>query len=89
MNIVNEVGLNSFSKLKKLRLENLEGTAFSKVYTSFIEQLRSNQTITFLKLENVFVKENEQLLILRDALKTSKVKKMVLWLARNELTPSD
>ena len=78
---INEVGLNSFCKLKKLRLEHLDAApAFDAAYEDFIANLRVNTTLTFVKLERVFTHDNARLLLLRDAIKASRVKKMVLWL---------
>ena len=87
---INEVGLNSFIKLKKLRLEHLEAeAAHEETYSLFLTHLRANTTLTFVKLERVFTRDNSKLLMLRDALKTSKVKKMVLWLSRGTLEATD
>jgi len=56
MMCVNEVGLNSFLKLKKLRMEHLEANShqFNEVYEAFISQLKVNTSLTFVKLERVF-----------------------------------
>ena len=56
---INEVGLNNFIKLKKLRLEHLEATdnAFDEAYGTFLEQLRVNSTLTFIKLERLFSRD--------------------------------
>lgn len=71
---INEVGLNSFIKLKKLRLEHLEAeSAFDETYAQFLRHLKSNTTLTFVKLERIFTRDNTKLLMLRDALKTSRV----------------
>lgn len=88
---INEVGLNSFIKLKKLRLEHLdtETAAFDEVYDTFLGQLKVNTTLTFVKLERIFTRDNERLLMLRDSLKTSKVKKMVLWLYKGPIDATD
>jgi hypothetical protein len=57
---VNEVGLNNFLKLKKLRMEHLEadGQQFHEVYEAFLSQLKVNTSLTFVKLERVFTKDN-------------------------------
>ena len=87
---INEVGLNSFIKLKKLRIEHIEtDQAFDETYATFLRQLKANTTLTLVKLERVFTMDNARLLLLRDALKTSKVKKMVLWLYRGALDATD
>lgn len=89
---INEVGLNSFIKLKKLRLEHLDTdtAAFTdEAYNTFLSQLKVNTTLTFVKLERIFTRDNERLLMLRDSLKTSKVKKMVLWLYKGPIDATD
>mmetsp|Transcript_25913 Transcript_25913/g.34690 ORF Transcript_25913/g.34690 Transcript_25913/m.34690 type:complete len:173 (-) Transcript_25913:766-1284(-) len=83
METINEVGLNSFIKLKKLRLEHLEAeSAYEETYTTFIRHLKANTSITFIKVEHIFTRDQNKLLMLIDALKTSRVKKMVLWLSK-------
>ena len=91
MQSVNEVGLNNFVKLKKLRLEHLEAenAQFDEIYQTFLDQLKSNSTLTFVKLERVCPRNNDKLMQLRDSLKTSKVKKMVLWLNKGQLDATD
>ena len=90
MRCVNQAGLNSFLKLKKLRLEHLETESDHKdTYDTFVEQLSKNLTLTFIKLERFFTQDNEMVLKLRDALKTSKVKKMVLWLYKGQIDATD
>jgi len=87
---INAAGLNSFIKLKKLRLEHLEAESkYEETYTTFLQQLKSNTTLTLVKLERIFTRDNAKLLLLRDALKTSKVKKMVLWLNRGPVEATD
>lgn len=53
---LNQIGLNSFVKLKKLRIEHLEATGsnFAATYELFIGQLKINTSLTFIKLERVF-----------------------------------
>lgn len=83
MENINEVGLNSFIKLKKLRLEHLEAeNPYEETYTTFLRHLMTNTSVTFIKVERVFTRDNNKLLMLIDALKTSHVKKMVLWLCK-------
>jgi len=55
-----EVGLNSFLKLKKLRIEHLEADSqqFNEVYEAFLSQLKVNTSLTFVKLERVLTKDN-------------------------------
>ena len=90
MSCITEVGLNSFIKLKKLRLEHIEtDQTFDETYATFLRQLKSNTTLTFVKLERVFTRDNASILLLRDALKTSKVKKMVLWLYKGSIDATD
>ena len=87
---MNEVGLNSFIKLKKLRLEHIDtDETFDETYATFLRQLKINTTLTFVKVERVFTRDNARLLLLRDAIKTSKVKKMVLWLYKGHLDATD
>ena len=87
---INQVGLNNFIKLKKLRLEHLETQpAFDEAYLTFLNALKANTTLTFVKLEQIFKQDNERLLMLRDALKTSRVKKLVLWLSKGPLEATD
>lgn len=83
METINDVGLNSFIKLKKLRLEHLESDPrHEDTYTNFIRHLKTNTSVTFIKVERIFTRDHNKLLMLIDALKTSRVKKMVLWLCR-------
>ncbi len=64
---INEVGLNSFIKLKKLRLEHLDyHSAYDETFQTFLSQLKVNKTLTFVKLERIFVRDNDKLIILRD-----------------------
>ena len=55
---VNEVGLNSFIKLKKLRLEHLESVPeFDEAFKTFLRALSVNTTLTFVKLERIFTRD--------------------------------
>mgnify|MGYP001626776563 FL=1 len=90
MQCVNQTGLNCFLKLKKLRLEYLETeSGYKDTFDTFVEQLSTNLTLTFIKLERFFTRDNANVLKLRDALKTSKVKKMVLWLYKGQIDATD
>ena len=91
MQNINEVGLNSFIKLKKLRLEHIESEPmYEETYMTFLRQLKTNKSVTFIKVERIFTRDNNKLLMLIDALKTSHVKKMVLWLCkRSNLEATD
>ena len=90
MMCINEVGLNSFIKLKKLRLEHLDyHSAYDETFQTFLSQLKVNKTLTFVKLERIFVRDNDKLIMLRDSLKTSGVKKMVLWIYKGPIDATD
>lgn len=55
MECINQVGLNNFVKLKKLRLEHLEtDPKFDEAYQTFLSSLRQNTSIVFVKLERLF-----------------------------------
>lgn len=60
---INEIGLNGFVKLKKLRMEHLEaiGANFAATFELFICQLRANTSLQFIKLERVFTQSNQHL----------------------------
>lgn len=80
---INEVGLNNFIKLKKLRLEHLEtDSAYEDTYKLFLRHLKTNTSLTFIKIECIFTRDNNKVLMLIDAMKTSHIKKMVLWLCK-------
>ena len=77
MEQVVSIGLNSFIRLKKLRVEhlNLDSTEAEKkvtsfdlnkdeIYKQFLSQLSENQTISFIKIERVFVDDNPRWLML-------------------------
>jgi hypothetical protein len=56
MEVIVEIGLASFIRLRKLRVEHLnEGDENNEiVYRRFLEQLSENKTISFIKLERIF-----------------------------------
>ena len=56
---------------------------------TFLDQLIVNTTLTFVKLERIFPRDNDKLLMLVDSLKTSRVKKMVLWIQKGPVDATD
>lgn len=77
MEQVVSISLNSFIRLKKLRVEhlNLDSTEAEKkvtsfdlnkdeIYKQFLSQLSENQTISFIKIERVFLDDNPRWLML-------------------------
>lgn len=85
MEAIVDIGLNQFIRLRKLRIEHLEGDRMTssdlhcQVYRRFLEQLGDNQTITFVKLERVFNNNAPMRQALITAIKHSRVRKCVLW----------
>lgn len=79
--MLNAIGLNNFAKLKKLRIEHLEGNQNEKAWSDFLTQLQTNSTITHIKIEHLFPEENSKLLLLRDAIDRSRMQKMILWIS--------
>ena len=77
-----EIGLNNFLKLKKLRIEHLSGTDNDEIYNVFLQQLRQNQTLTLIKLEQVYPDDPARFELLVQAISKTRVKKFVCWLAR-------
>ena len=54
MQSLTDIGMNTFSKLKKLRIEHLSGSENDKIYNQFLFQLSQDQRLKMVKIESIF-----------------------------------
>lgn len=70
MEAIVEIGLSSFIRLRKLRVEHLSitSTDHEAIFSRFLEQLSENQTISLIKMERVFTTDGHQKQRLHEAI---------------------